>query len=250
MRLAAEAVIAALADAGLTAADVDGLMTFTMDSNTQVAVARATGIRDLKFFSNIPSAAGRPLRPSSTPPWRSRPESRMLLWRIALSTSVREFDSARSLRLIRRYRLVRCGQLVLLYARPRPRPRRSRWWPRIRACIGRAQSDFGAISVADRKHAANNPAAHFYGKPITLEEHQASRWIAEPLQLLDCCQETDGGVAIVMSAERAKDLNTARGHRRRRTRLRRGPVLNGQLLPPGPDGLPEMGLVGEQLWAQ
>ena len=63
------------------------------------------------------------------------------------------------------------------------------------------------MAVADRKHAATNPAAWFYEQPITLEEHQASRWIVEPLHLLDCCQETDGGQALVVtSAERARDL--------------------------------------------
>ena len=51
--LAAEAVLDALDDAGLTPADVDGLTTFTMDSNTEVAVARAAGIGELKFFSKI-----------------------------------------------------------------------------------------------------------------------------------------------------------------------------------------------------
>ncbi|PRC52639.1 lipid-transfer protein, partial [Mycobacterium sp. ITM-2017-0098] len=72
---------------------------------------------------------------------------------------------------------------------------------------GATSADFGAVSVADRKHAANNPKAHFYGKPITIPDHQNSRWIAEPLRLLDCCQETDGGVAIVVTTpERAKDL--------------------------------------------
>ncbi len=59
-----------------------------------------------------------------------------------------------------------------------------------------------------RKHAATNPAAWYYQKPITLADHQASRWIVEPiLRLLDCCQESDGGVAlIVTSVERARDL--------------------------------------------
>ena len=72
---------------------------------------------------------------------------------------------------------------------------------------GATSRDFGAISVADRKHAAKNPKAYFYEKPITIEDHQNSRWIAEPLRLLDCCQETDGGVALVVtSPERAKDL--------------------------------------------
>ena len=72
---------------------------------------------------------------------------------------------------------------------------------------GATSRDFGVISVADRKHAAKNPKAYFYEKPITIEDHQNSRWIAEPLRLLDCCQETDGAVAIVVtSVERAKDL--------------------------------------------
>src|SRR5690606_27005921 len=72
---------------------------------------------------------------------------------------------------------------------------------------GATSEDFGRVSVVDRKHAATNPAAWFYGKPITLEEHQASPWIVEPLHLLDCCQESDGGVAMVItSTERADDL--------------------------------------------
>ncbi len=52
---------------------------------------------------------------------------------------------------------------------------------------------FGHVAVVDRLHAARNPAACFHGKPITLADHAASRWIVEPLRLLDCCQETDGG---------------------------------------------------------
>jgi len=58
LRLAAEAVLDALADAGLTPADVDGMVTFTMDSNTEIAIARATGIGDLKFFSKIHHGGG------------------------------------------------------------------------------------------------------------------------------------------------------------------------------------------------
>ena len=56
--------------------------------------------------------------------------------------------------------------------------------------------------------AAENPNAWFYQQPITLEDHQNSRWICEPLRLLDCCQESDGAVAcVVVSDERAKELN-------------------------------------------
>src|SRR5262249_34257679 len=73
---------------------------------------------------------------------------------------------------------------------------------------GVTNEHFGRISVVDRKHAANNPDAWFYQRPITLADHQQSRWIVEPvLRLLDCCQESDGGVALVVTTpERARDL--------------------------------------------
>jgi acetyl-CoA acetyltransferase len=76
---------------------------------------------------------------------------------------------------------------------------------------GVTNEDFGRISVVDRTHAATNPDAWFYGRPITIEDHQTSRWNIEPvLRLLDCCQESDGGVALVVtSRERAQDLRQA-----------------------------------------
>ncbi len=64
---------------------------------------------------------------------------------------------------------------------------------------GATSEDFGRVAVADRRHAATNPNALVLPQPITLEDHQASRWIAEPLRLLDCCQESDGAVAIVVT---------------------------------------------------
>ena len=72
---------------------------------------------------------------------------------------------------------------------------------------GATSEDFGRVTVADRRHAASNPNAWFFGRPVTLAEHQQSRPIAEPLRLLDCCQESDGAVAIVVtSLDRARDL--------------------------------------------
>jgi acetyl-CoA acetyltransferase len=103
-----------------------------------------------------------------------------------------------------------------------------------------------------RKHAAVNPRAWFYGKPLTLAEHQASRWIAEPLHLYDCCQETDGGQAmVVVSAERACDLR------------HKPAVIAGAAQGSGPDQysmtsyyrddltrVPEAELCARQLWEQ
>lgn len=72
--------------------------------------------------------------------------------------------------------------------------------------FGTTSEDLAHISVAFRKHAAMNPVA-VRREPITVEEHQASRFIAEPLHLLDYCQINDGAVAwILTTAERAKDM--------------------------------------------
>ena len=71
---------------------------------------------------------------------------------------------------------------------------------------GTKSEDLAHISVAFRKHAALNPAA-VMTKPITVEDHQSSRFICDPLHLFDYCLINDGGVAwIVTSPERARDL--------------------------------------------
>jgi acetyl-CoA acetyltransferase len=71
---------------------------------------------------------------------------------------------------------------------------------------GIESTDYGHIAVQWRKHAQANPDAQMR-KPMTIEDHQSSRWVNEPLHLLDCCLFTDGGGAfVVTTAERARDL--------------------------------------------
>ena len=73
--------------------------------------------------------------------------------------------------------------------------------------FGTTQAQLGAIAVAMRKHAQRNPNAVMCGKPLTLEQYLASPVIADPYRLFDCCLETDGAAAVVVtSAERARDL--------------------------------------------
>ena len=71
---------------------------------------------------------------------------------------------------------------------------------------GTTNDHFGAIAVAQRQWAALSPAAQ-QREPITMEDYHASRWVAQPLHLLDCCLVSNGGVAVIVSsADRAKDL--------------------------------------------
>jgi acetyl-CoA acetyltransferase len=90
---------------------------------------------------------------------------------------------------------------------------------------------YGHVAVTWRKHAAENPLAQ-KRTPITLEDHQGSKLINDPLRLLDCCLVTDGGGAfIVTSVERARDL------RQRPARIAGlGQVHSSEIIRPRDDG--------------
>ncbi len=71
---------------------------------------------------------------------------------------------------------------------------------------GTTSEQLGAIAVAQRAWARGNPNAQMRD-PITIDDHQASRMICDPLRLLDCCLVSNGGVAVVVTrADRARDL--------------------------------------------
>jgi acetyl-CoA acetyltransferase len=118
---------------------------------------------------------------------------------------------------------------------------------------GVTNEDFGRIAVVDRAHAARNPDAWFYQRPITLEDHQNSRWIVEPvLRLLDCCQESDGGVALVVtSVERARDLRQPPAVVAAAVQ---GAAYDGEVMTSyyrdDITGLPEMGVAADKLWRE
>jgi acetyl-CoA acetyltransferase len=71
---------------------------------------------------------------------------------------------------------------------------------------GTTSEQLGQVAVSQRQWAMKNPWAQMR-KPMTLEDHQASRYIVEPLHLFDCCLVSNGGVAVIVtSAERAREL--------------------------------------------
>jgi acetyl-CoA acetyltransferase len=215
-RLAAEAVRLAAADAGLEPGDLDGLLICPgiAGSVLDVGVAQILGLRDLRLlsvinaygasagaavqlaalaiisgsasavacvFADTPLRAGRPagatfgLRAGSGPV-AARPQ-----WHGLAGLSA-GFG----------YRTVTAE--YALAAR------------RHMACYGTTSEQFGAVAVAQRAWAAGNPRAQLRD-PLTIAEHQASRWIVEPLHLLDCCLVSNGSIAVVLtSADRAAGL--------------------------------------------
>jgi acetyl-CoA acetyltransferase len=254
LQLACEAVTAAIADAGLSHSDVDGMVSFTAESSAEIHVARNVGIGDLTFFSRIGYGGGAAAATVAHAAaaihagladvvvcWRAFNERSGERYGLGQANRPMDTNADRAAySWMTPFGLSTPAQWVAMFAQ------------RYLHEYGATSEDFGRVAVLDRKHAATNPHAWFHGRPITLEEHQASRWIAEPLHLLDCCQETDGGQAlVVVSAERAKDLphppavvvGAAQGSGEDQHMMT-------SYYRPSISGIPEMGLVGDQLWQQ
>jgi len=254
LQLACEAVTAAVADAGLSPSDVDGMVSFTAESSAEIHVARNVGIGDLTFFSRIGYGGGAAAATVAHAAaaihagladvvvcWRAFNERSGERYGLGQANRPMDTNADRAAySWMTPFGLSTPAQWVAMFAQ------------RYLHEYGATSEDFGRVAVLDRKHAATNPHAWFHGRPITLEEHQASRWIAEPLHLLDCCQETDGGQAlVVVSAERAKDLphppavvvGAAQGSGEDQHMMT-------SYYRPSISGIPEMGLVGDQLWQQ
>jgi acetyl-CoA acetyltransferase len=253
LRLAVEAIGNALADAGLKPSDVDGLTSFTYDTNPEIQIASAMGMGPLTFFSRIHYGGG---------------AACAVVQQAAMAVASGVADVVVCYRAFNERSGVRYGSgqmsdiqtgttegtrysWISPYGLRTPASWVAMFAQRYLHTFGATTEAFGHVAVAARKHAATNPAATFYQRPITLEEHQASRWIAHPLRLLDCCLETDGGQALVVtSPERARDLRhkpalilaSAQGsapQQHAMTSYYRDDMC----------GLPEMGVVARQLWA-
>ena len=73
--------------------------------------------------------------------------------------------------------------------------------------FGTTREQFGAVAVALRRHANQNPAAVFYEKTLSMDQYLDAAMLADPLCLYDSCPISDGGAAyITTSVERARDL--------------------------------------------
>lgn len=208
LRLAVEAILSALEDAGIDRAEVDGLSTYTMDNNPEIEVFRNIGGRQLKFFSRIHYGGGAACAPimQAAMAVATGVAEVVVCYRAMNERSQYRFGTGYTPPPVPNAESAHYGYYVP-FGLISPASWVAMSAQRYMYETGATSEDFGRVSVACRRHAANNPAAWFYQQPISLDDHQASRWIVEPLHLLDCCQESDGAVAIVVtSAARAAKL--------------------------------------------
>jgi len=199
--MAAEAVRNALADCGLTAADVDGITAFGTDRLRPSEVAYAVGVEDLGWCLSV-SGGGNIVTATVTGAATAITSGQadvVVVYRV-LGSDTRYGKAAG------RIEVPGEGQ----FAGPQGYLVPPQWFAmfcrRHQYEYGSTAEDLGAIAIQSRTHASHNPHA-VARTPITLDEYMESRWISEPFRVFDCCYEVDGAVAIVLTtAERAKHL--------------------------------------------
>jgi acetyl-CoA acetyltransferase len=204
-KLALKAILAACEDAGLEPREIDGFASYSDDRSEASRLAAALGIRQLRTATMqwggggggccaaVANAAASIVAGIADCVVVFRSLAQGEYGRFGQTTGINTISGEKA-------HLMPYGVL----APPQ------RFAMRVRRFMhehGVKQEAFRAIALASYHHAQNNPRAVMYGKPLDPAKYDASRWIAEPFHLYDCCMENDGAAALVLvPAERAKDL--------------------------------------------
>jgi len=202
--LALEAILAALADAGLSPDDVDGLASYTMEATEEIEIARNLGLSDVTWFGQVGygggagcGVVGQAAMAVATGQCRVA-----VAWRARKRGAVASRPWAGV-----RHRVYGNHQWSRPFGLLRPVDEIAMLTRRYQHEFGATREQLGAVAVTVRRHANRNPDAMMHTKPMSIDDYLAARWISEPLCLFDNCLESDGAAAVVVtSADRARDL--------------------------------------------
>jgi acetyl-CoA acetyltransferase len=208
-RLALEAIHDACRDAGLDHRDVDGFSGYCDEANLPADFAVSLGSRHLRYSglvwggrgSGLPGAVANAYMAVATGVAHYVVVVRSLVQVARLGQSVASGT-----------RLGDALPLAASYTTPfgmaLPAAIYALKARRHMALYGTTTDHFAEITINARRNAVRNPDARFR-EEISVGEHHDSRLICDPLRLLDCCMESDGAAAVIVtSPERARDLRS------------------------------------------
>lgn len=198
----------AIEDAGLTNKQIDGLMPFP-GLGTAEEFAANLGIENLRFAATVNMGGAAPVASLRT---ATAAIMAGIVDYVLLPAGWNAYSGFRAREAVAADTSALPGQAIARdYYIPHGLTAPPQWYSlmarRHMHEFGTKAEQLGAIAVAMRKHAQLNPNAVMRGKPLSLDDYLASPMITAPYRLFDCCLETDGAAAVVVtSAERARDL--------------------------------------------
>ena len=203
--LALKAIIAACENAGISPKDVDGFASFSNDRNDPSKLAAALGCKELTF-SNMQwgggGGGGSAAIANACAAIHGGIADTVVVYRALAQGQFGRFGQGSRSNSV-------SGDMahVLPFGLMSPAQMFAMKVVRFMHDHRVEQNALRAISMASYHHAQNNSRAVMFGRPLSEEQYDASRWIVEPFHLFDCCQENDGAAAmIIVSADKAKDL--------------------------------------------
>lgn len=205
VQLALEAILKAVDDAGLRVSDIDGFASYANDRNDPPRMASALGLPEFRFSNMMwggGGGGGSGAIANAAAGVAAGYANYVVVYRGLAQGQFGRFGQSRAgggaaypASYTAPYGLLVAAQNFAM------RCNRYLWEHDIR------RDALAAISMASYHHAQYNPRAVMYGRPLSRESYDNSRWIVEPFRLFDCCQENDGGAAVIVTtAERARDL--------------------------------------------
>jgi acetyl-CoA acetyltransferase len=204
-QLAAIAVRAAIADSGLGVADVDGIVTYHDNQHDGAQLWSALGLRDLRFSGRAWGGGGN--SGGSAVQLADAAISAGYANHVLVYRAINQGNEGRYGRFSGGSQAAQNQAFLVPFGAATAVVKNALLINQYMRDHGISQEALADISLASYAHAQSNPRAVMYGRPLTREAYHASRWIAEPLHLYDCCQESDGACAVIISrADRARDL--------------------------------------------
>ena len=202
LETALEAIRAALDDAGLTPKDVDAIFRFDDQADNELELARNLGVPNLRVWGAIGWGGGA----ACAPVVHAAMAIASGMASVAVAFRARNRGSGGRPWGRTATRVDRHAAFEMPYGLVSPVQQNAVMARRYLHDYGAKPDHFARVAVSQRQNATRNPRALFRD-PITVEDVLSSRMIADPLHLFDCCLETDGACAVVVtSADRARDL--------------------------------------------
>jgi acetyl-CoA acetyltransferase len=201
---AVEAIQIALDDAGLTAADVDGMSMLEMEATHEVSIARRLGVKGLTWWDKISYGGGA----SCGTLMHAAAAIVTGLATTVICHRARNRGARTSRPWANERGVMRDDKaLHVPWGLIRPVDVIGMWAHRHMHLYGTKREHFGNVAIAARKHAHRNPYALMGGRPLDMATYLDAPVIGYPLHKFDCCLESDGALAcVVTSLERARDL--------------------------------------------